>query len=204
MIKRWALVTRIVLGGMLIVLSVISISGCDDGDAIPTNPIGVGWKSDGIISEGEYASSKVISENYTLWWNSDSTYIYIGMRATSPTVAGYIGIGFLPQDWTPAMQKMDADAVIAFVVEGKAYAYDTMMTGPIGPHPVDSSNDVDELSGSVEGITTTIEFRRKLNTGDKNDQVLEKGINGIMWAVGFNPTAFGGHSEDGYSEIVIE
>jgi hypothetical protein len=115
-----------------------------------------------------------------------------------------VALGFLPQDWTPAIQKKDTDAIIGFVVGGKATVVDTFITGLIGPHPADGKNDIEQASGSIEGTSTIIEFKRKLDTGDSRDQALEKGINKIMWAVGYDPTDNGAHASRGYSEIDIK
>ncbi|XUX00178.1 MAG: DOMON domain-containing protein [Dehalogenimonas sp.] len=190
-----------------IILSLVLFTACGGVGGTPsgtTNSSGVTWKSDGVVSEGEYTSTKIISDTFTLWWNTDSTYIYIAMQGTSPINAGYVGLGFLPPNWTPSMQKMNTDAIIGFVAGGKATVVDTFITGAIGPHPNDGKNDVEQSSGSVNGNTTVIEFKRKLNTGDNRDQPLVKGTNKIMWAVGFEPEENGAHAARGYSEIEIQ
>ncbi|PPD57395.1 DOMON domain-containing protein [Dehalogenimonas etheniformans] len=195
----------IALVGIILFLGLFTACGGTDGTPSgTTNSSGVTWKSDGVVSEGEYTSTKIISDTFTLWWNTDSTYIYIAMEGTSPISAGYVGLGFLPSNWTPSMQKMNTDAIIGFVVAGKATVVDTFITGVIGPHPNDSKNDVEQSSGSINGNTTLIEFKRKLNTGDNRDQTIIKGTNKIMWAVGFDPEENGAHAARGYSEIEIQ
>lgn len=195
------------IGILSILLCGVFLTACGGNggtSSTPTNSNGVTWKSDGTVSEGEYQSTKVIRDTFTLSWNTDSNYIYIAMQGTSPITAGYVGLGFLPANWTAAVQKMNTDAIIGFVVGGKATVVDTFITGAIGPHPNDSKNDVEQASGSVTGNTTIIEFKRKLNTGDSRDQPLVKGINKIMWAVGFDPEENGAHAARGYSEIEIQ
>jgi hypothetical protein len=198
---------KLAIGILSMLLCGSFLSGCGGNGGTPsdtTNSSGVSWKSDGIVSEGEYKSTKVISDTFTLWWNSDSNYIYFAMQGVSPITAGYVGLGFLPANWTSTMQKLNTDAIIGFVAGGKATVVDTFITGVIGPHPTDGKNDVEQASGSVNGNTTVIEFKRKLNTGDSRDQPLIKGINKIMWAVGFDPEENGAHAARGYSEIEIQ
>ena len=105
---------------------------------------------------------------------------------------------------TSSFESSSYDAIIGFVSEGKAYAIDVFIIGLIGPHPADSSNDVNQVSGTVDGNTTIIEFQRKLNTGDDNDQPLEKGLNKIMWAIGYASSDLSAHPERGYSEIELK
>ncbi len=196
---------RLTAASILLILSIID-AGCgnESPPAQTTNSSGITWKSDGTVTPGEYQSTKVIDNNFTIWWNSDSTYLYVAMKGTSPVTAGYVAIGFLPQDWTPSMQKKDTDAIIGFVAGGKATVVDTFITGLIGPHPADGKNDIEQASGSIEGTSTILEFKRKLDTGDSRDQQLEKGANKIMWAVGYDPTDNGAHSSRGYNEIDIK
>jgi len=184
----------------------MAAAGCGSGAPAATiNPsTGIEWVSDGVVTEGEYASTLAVSPNFTLWWNSDGDYLYMAMRGAGEYNPGYVAVGFLPQNWTPEMQKLNADAVIGWVAAGQAYAVDVMFTGGLGPHPADGKNNVEMVSGSVSGNATTIEFRRKLSTGDILDQKLERGRNLIMWAIGANASDNGAHPERGYAEIEIK
>ena len=190
---------------LFILVLILAITACSLDSPPPTNTTtDVIWRSDGVVTEGEYQSSKVISDTFSIWWNTDSTNLYMAMKGTSPLGPGFVSIGFLPPDWVPEKQKLNTDAIIGFVSEGKAYAIDVFIIGLIGPHPADSSNDVNQVSGTVDGNTTIIEFQRKLNTGDDNDQPLEKGLNKIMWAIGYASSDLSAHPERGYSEIELK
>ncbi len=195
---------RTTAASALLILSALAAAGCSDPP--PENfiaPDGILWTSDGVITEGEYQASKIVSDNFQLYWNCDGSYVYMAMKGTSPYSSGYVAIGFLDEDWIPEWKKQHTDMIIGFYANGQAYATDAWCEESIVPHPADDKNNVEKVSGSVSGNTTTIEFRRKLNTGDSKDQKLEMGVNQIMWAVGFSPTDSGAHPGDGrgYSEI---
>ncbi|KTB47709.1 DOMON domain-containing protein [Dehalogenimonas alkenigignens] len=193
------------VGAVLLILA--AASGCSDKTAATfQSPQGVAWTSDGRVTPGEYENHLVLSEFFTLNWNSDGKYIYVAMEGTSPYSPGYVALGFTPADWTAEMKKTGSDMIIGFVAGGVAYATDAMSIDKLTPHPADDRNDVEQLSGSVTGNTTIIEFCRKLDTGDSKDQKLEIGLNRIMWAVGFNPTDSGAHPAGGrgYAEIEIK
>ena len=76
-----------------------------------------------------------------------------------------------------------------------------------GPHPQDTelggTNDILEFAGKEEDGYTTIEFKRKLDTGDKYDNPLVKGKNQILWSYGPDDTATSKHVNRGYGEISL-
>ena len=91
----------------------------------------------------------------------------------------------------------DADIIIGWVDDktGKAEVMDTYSTGVVGPHPSDADlggkDDLLSRAASQEGGWTTVEFSRKLDTGDKFDKVIKKGQMKIIWGLsskdGLNP-----------------
>ena len=143
-----------------------------------TQPATKPWTPDGKIEEGEY-SNHVNLGKMEIYWRTDGEYLYMALKGATK---GWVAIGFGP---TQAMK--DADMVIGWVKDGKATVVDAYSTGVYGPHPPDTklggTNDILAFGGS-EGEYTIIEFKRKLNTGDKYDKVLEPGktIN-IIWAM---------------------
>jgi hypothetical protein len=161
----------------------------------PTNK----WVSDGVISAGEYAGSKTYGD-YAISWSNDATYVYIGLKAKT---TGWVAVGFGPE----TMMK-NADMVMGYVADGKAQVDDTFSTGDFGPHPVDTqlggTNDIIEPAVKVENGYTTVEFKRKLDTGDKYDKPLLKGTNKILWAYGSEPRATLKHMSRGSGEIAIQ
>jgi hypothetical protein len=157
------------------------------------------WTADGIISPGEYTKTKAYSD-YEISWSNDATYVYIGMKAKTP---GWVAVGFGAE----SMMK-NADIVMGYVADGKAQVDDDFSTGEFGPHPVDTqlggTSDIIESAVKVDNGYTTVEFKRKLDTGDKYDKPLVKGTNKIIWAYGSEPKATLKHMARGSGEIDIQ
>jgi len=155
-----------------------------------------GWLTDGVIAAGEYAKVKTFGD-YEISWSSDDKYIYVGMKAKT---AGWVALGIQPGD-----RMKDADMIFGFIKDGKATVYDLFSTGDFGPHPQDTelggSNNILEFGGKEEGGYTVIEFKRLLNTGDKYDIPLSKGVNKIIWAYGSDDQFTVKHFNRGYGEI---
>lgn len=159
---------------------------------------GLNWKADGIISPGEYPSSKTYGD-YQMAWSTDETYIYVGLKAKT---SGWVAIGF---GAGPMMK--NADIIQGYAADGKAEVLDLFSTGEFGPHPADTqlggTGDIIESTVKSDGGFTTVEFRRKLDTGDKYDKALVKGVNKIIWAFGSEPKSTLKHIVRGTGEIEI-
>ncbi len=156
----------------------------------------VSWAADGVITAGEYRNTRSFG-SYELWWKADDTYIYIGMKAETQ---GWVAVGFDPE----SMMK-GADIVQGFVRDGALSIADQYSTGQFGPHKPDveqgGTDDILVSGGKSEGGFTTIEFKRKLDTGDKLDKPLVKGAHKVIWAYGSDPQFTLKHSARGSSEI---
>jgi hypothetical protein len=173
--------------------------------AAPTPPAGQTgaatdkWKADGVITAGEYSQTKAYG-SYEISWSNDDTYICVGLKAKTP---GWVAVGFGPES-----MMNNADIVMGYVADGKAQVDDTFSTGNFGPHPVDTSlggtNDIIDSAVKVDNGYTTVEFKRKLVTGDKYDKPLVKGTNKILWAYGSEPKAELKHMSRGSGEIEIQ
>jgi hypothetical protein len=169
----------------------------------PANPPGdsvsgtkINWVADGVISEGEYGKNKSFGD-YQISWSSDDSFIYIGMKAKT---AGWVAVGFGPE----SMMK-NADIVMGYIAEGKAQVDDTFSTGEFGPHPPDTqlggTNDIIASAVKVDSGYTTVEFKRKFDTGDKYDKPVLKGTNKMIWACGSEPKATLKHLARGSGDI---
>jgi hypothetical protein len=169
-------------------------------DPAPATPVtaagGVAWIADGVITPGEYQKNKSFGD-YELYWNADEQYACVGMRAKTP---GWVAVGF-----DPGLMMQDADIVEGYVTDGKLSIADMYSTGQFGPHPPDTeqggTDDILASGGKTENGYTTIEFKRKLDTGDKFDKPLHSGLNKIIWAYGSDPQFTLKHMARGSGEI---
>ena len=154
------------------------------------------WKADGIISAGEYNKSKTYGD-FEVYCTSDDHYAYFALKAKT---TGWVAIGFDPE----SLMK-NADIIEGIVSDGKVTVLDMFSTGDFGPHPPDiqqgGTNDILKSGGTEESGFTVIEFKRKIDTGDKFDKVLDKGTHKIIWAFGSDDQATVKHSGRGVGEI---
>jgi len=156
----------------------------------------VTWVADGVITPGEYRSNKSF-DAYDLWWTADDQYVYVGMKAKTP---GWVAVGFDPES-----KMLHADIIMGYVKDGNLSIADQYSTGQFGPHPPDTqqggTDDILASGGKSDGGYITVEFKRKLDTGDKFDKPLHKGTNKIIWAYGNDPQFTIKHVARGPAEI---
>jgi hypothetical protein len=190
----------------IILVGVAGLSACTEPTPTPTTtptaiptptpPLEEGWSADGIIKAREYRGSNIYGD-YKIHWLSDDLYVYIGIKAET---SGFVSIAV-----QPGSRMKDADMVFGFVKNGETTILDLFSTGNFGPHPPDTelggTNDILEFAGSEQDGFTTIEFKRKLVTGDKYDNPLSKGVNKIIWAYGSTDELSQKHTSRGYGEI---
>ncbi|NIN52846.1 MAG: hypothetical protein GTN80_07135 [Nitrososphaeria archaeon] len=144
-------------------------------------PTLIEWKADGVIEENEYADKVTLADGkLTINWRSDDEYLYMALKSQT---SGWVAIGF-----EPSVRMKDADMIFGLVKEGKVTVLDLYSTGVTGPHPPDEqlggTNNIVEYGGKEENGFTTIEFKRKLDTGDEYDNSLtKKGDVSFIWAV---------------------
>ncbi|MDR5694590.1 MAG: DOMON domain-containing protein [Armatimonadota bacterium] len=147
---------------------------------------------DGQISEGEYVSHYLDQRiGMELHWTVEADSIYIGLRA--PTT-GWLAIG-----WDPTGAIMEgADILIGYIRDKELFLQDYYANSPVS-HANDVSlggrDDVLESSGSEDQQSTTIEFRRKLDTGDRFDRPLTSGTHIVQLAYAPNDDFITYHGE---------
>ncbi len=180
----------------------------------PVDPGPVEWTADGEITVGEYDKSKKFGNSYEIFWNSDGEHIYVGIRVVT---SGWVAVGLQLDNRTTT----DVDMILGFVdVAGKVTIYDLIYPeypGLLNPQDVvlGGSNDIllaagtqgegVEVSEDEEGpVYTTIEFMRKLNTGDQYDQVFYEGPNTIIWAYGREDSRDTAAFEQDYGTLVVD
>ena len=136
---------------------------------------------------------------YTLSWTITGDTVWFGIQATT---TGWVALGIDPQ-----IAMNGADMVFGWVSAGKATVLDQYSTGMFGPHPDDTSlggtMDILSSAGSEQAGTTTIEFSRKLVTGDAHDKAVPtSGTLKIIWAIG-NADGVSPHAAKGSATIDV-
>jgi hypothetical protein len=176
-----------------IILSIILLlSGCiqqREPPAVTEKAVSMEWRADGKVGEGEYSSCMALSSptkqgyaggEMTICWRSDQEYLYMALVGST---AGWMAVGLEPSEWMK-----DADIILGSVEGGKAVVRDEYSTGNYGPHVEDTTlggrDDILESGGASDGTHTVIEFKRRLNTGDRFDKALAPGGRiSIIWAM---------------------
>ena len=144
-----------------------------------------GWKADGTIGEEEYENHITVSRDlFDIYWTSDDENLYMGMKGKT---AGWISVGF-----NPTVGMLDSDIVIGGNdgTNGETYIYDMYSIGTYGPHPSDTeiggTFDITEYAADEGSAYTTVEFSRKLDTGDEYDSVLKRGETAkVLWSLSY-------------------
>jgi hypothetical protein len=133
-------------------------------------------------------------------WKVEGDNITFALRART---TGWVAIGLDP---ATAMDR--ADMVFGLVKGGTALVIDAWSIGPNGPHPEDAEEggtyDILAYGGTEEGGWTTIEFTRKLSTGDQRDKdVPRDGKLKVIWAYGADDDWNTKHTRVGYATLDI-
>ena len=202
-IKRVVLNSKIKLLLVLILAGII-ISGCIQPRMASKNvteqKVTKTWTPDGVISDGEYSRNMTMTEvggsgrSFEVCWKNDAQDLYMAMKAKT---LGWIAVGYEPTDWMK-----DADIVLGYVHDGNAIVQDQYSTGNYGPHVPDTelggTNDIQEYGGRAENGYTVIEFKRKMNTGDKYDKAFVPGqAVPIIWSLSDSNSTEVRHVADG-------
>ncbi len=165
---------------------------------VVTTGTAIKWVADGVISADEYQQTRTFN-GFTINWSNDNNYIYIGMQAKT---AGWVAVGFGAETFMK-----NADIIEGSVKDGNLTIADMFCAVEIGPHPPDTqsggTDDILASAGKFDNGYTVIEFKRKLDTGDKFDKPLSKGINKIIWAYANEPLLTLKHSSRGSGEIEL-
>ena len=170
----------------------VFVSGCIQEQSSPhvsESLVTEEWKPDGEIGDNEYETHMVLGSPYSSGYSggmmeistkNDAEYLYIGINGTTQ---GWISLGFEPSEWMK-----DADIILGSVENGNVTVLDEFCTGNYGPHKNDTElggyYDILETGGKETFGHTIIEFKRKMNTGDKFDKAFTPGQNvSIIWAM---------------------
>ncbi|MCJ7443963.1 MAG: DUF2202 domain-containing protein [Methanotrichaceae archaeon] len=171
---------------------ILLLSGCiqpESGPQVKEALASEEWKPNGVVGPNEYARSVVLhgakTQGYSggdleISWKNDDQYLYMALNGSTN---GWISVGFEPSEWMK-----DADIIIGSIEEEKPVVLDEYSTGNYGPHEKDvdlgGTDDILEFGGKEENGFTTVEFKRKLNTGDRFDKIFEPGQEiSMIWAM---------------------
>jgi hypothetical protein len=139
-----------------------------------------------------------------LFWSVIGDTIYISMRAPA---TGWLGLNFMPMDGT-----IHGDTVIGYV-EPQGDAFSVKLSDQVAPgdghfpHYEDvklgGTESVLDAAGSEIGGVTTIEFTRKLMTGEETDAMFMDDV--LMTMISFHPTAddYISYHDSWYSVVTI-
>ncbi len=141
---------------------------------------------DGIVSDGEYANHYTNEDlDMTVHWTIDTEEDMITFALEAPTT-GWVGIGFNPA----GPKKQGADMILGFFhdEDGETDALDAFQEAPAGAPVADTflggSDDIEAAAAVQTEEDTTLEFSRKLDTGDEFDAALTPGEQTMLLAYG--------------------
>ncbi|MFW3146937.1 MAG: DOMON domain-containing protein, partial [Thermoplasmatota archaeon] len=156
---------------------------------------------DGIISQGEYRDSATFDfENFKVSWTIEGEDLRMAISART---TGWVSIGFDPED-----VMKDSDVILGWVEGGVVHIIDAYSMEQYGPHPPDThlggTTDILAYNGTEKDGSTTIEFVRRLITGDEYDKdIPTSGTLEIMWAYGEHDDFGETHSQRGFATLTI-
>ncbi|PMQ02046.1 MAG: dopamine beta hydroxylase [Dictyoglomus sp. NZ13-RE01] len=176
---------------LILLLVGISLIGFSFGQSKP--------KIDGILSPNEYKNYASFSNGeYKIFWSIIDDGVYILITALTK---GWIALGI-----NPGVKAGEADYILGYVKDKEVKVVDYWAPAKHVDHVPDvklgGKDDILEYAGVESGNYTTIEFRRKLVTGDKYDKEFPKtGTLKIVWALGPSDDLSTKHFKAGYGEL---
>ncbi|CAH1233728.1 MOXD1 [Branchiostoma lanceolatum] len=128
-----------------------------------------------VLAAADLPHHEVLDENgdFLLSWTFDDEQIEFEARVKT---RGWLGLGLSPNGGMPG-----SDIVIGWVKDGQAYLTDRYAEEKALP-PEDESQDWDLLSGYENDTHTVLRFKRKLQTCDVKDRVINKDTLRVLWA----------------------
>jgi hypothetical protein len=184
-----------------IVTAALALTGCGSGGNPTTTPqqttqppVSTTVTGSMDFPSGKYVNNQIYNDQFRLAYTvTDDGIISIGIKAKT---TGWVAIAI-------GSPHGKSDIWIGYAYAGQVTLLDTHDASYSGSHPLDVSNDLTNVSGTEAGGVTTIEFKRKLDTGDKNDLPLVTGSNVIVWAIGATDDINMEHSAVGLGTIEV-
>ncbi len=187
----------------LTVLALSAISGCGGGGGTTTTNHPTTQPPTSTLPlmdfpAGKYVNDTIYSDQFRLAYTvTNDGVISVGIKAKT---SGWVAIAI-------GSPHGHSDVWIGYVSAGQVTLLDTHDASESGAHPLDTANggtnDLTNITGSETSGVTTIEFKRKLDTGDKYDIPLVTGSNVITWAIGPSDDINAEHSVVGLATFEI-
>jgi len=151
-------------------------------------------KVDGVIEPNEYEHHYHSDQvNMDLYWTIYRDQIYFGLHSAA---RGWLAFGLDPDG--PVMQ--GADIVFGWVKDGELTLndeYAPTISGHVKDTDLQGSDDLLRRAGSEDEQGTTIEWVRKLLTGDPKDRSITAGRHLVMFAFSDLDDPSGYHGQAG-------
>ncbi len=193
---------RVGLLGAVLAAAVLLLGACSGQG--PTSPEDSASRAlpkvDGTIGPDEYEHQYRIDQvNMDLYWTIHGDRIYFGLHSAAQ---GWLAVGFDPDG--PAMQ--GADIVFGWV-EGDTVVINDEHAPTLSSHVKDvdlgSRDDLLQRAGSEDEQGTTLEWVRRLLTGDSKDRSITAGKHLLMLAYSESDDPTGYHGEAGLRRALI-
>lgn len=157
-------------------------------------------KMDGVISANEYEHHYHSDQlNMDIYWTIDHDQIFFGLHSTAQ---GWLAVGLDPDG--PAMQ--GADIVFGYFQDGRVVINDEYAP-TLSSHVKDTNlggrDDLLQRAGSRNSEGTTLEWTRKLLTGDGHDRSITAGKHLLMLAFSDSDDPSGYHGEAGRRRALV-
>ncbi|XP_066264864.1 DBH-like monooxygenase protein 1 homolog isoform X2 [Branchiostoma lanceolatum] len=127
------------------------------------------------VTAGDLTHHEALDEDgkFVVFWTYDEDQIEF---ETHVQTRGWLGLGLSPNGGMPG-----SDIVIGWVKDGQAHLTDRYAVENSLP-PEDESQDWELLSGYENDTHTVLRFKRKLQTCDVRDRVINKDTVRLLWA----------------------
>ena len=185
----------------ILLAAALALAGCGPGRPLSTTPPPGSTPPELGFPAGRYSSVQTYG---------DPPVFTIAYRVAGDTIA--VGIKAKTNGWVAVALgeavHVQSDVWIGYVTaDGQAIILDSDNASKAGNHALDSTrggaDDLFDISGSESNGITTLEFKRRLNTGESLDIALAPGNNQFTWAFGATDSLTSIHIRIGFGTITI-
>lgn len=143
-------------------------------------------------------SASLDGNNFNIYWthNATSNMMYIALEVKAK---GWVTLAFAKEK---SSSMKDYDACLGYVSAETKVLNDYMTSGH-KPPPKDTKKDCMLDEAILTDDTTTIKYHRKVDTGDSQDLVIEKGEIIVVWAYRNTGISLSKHDERGFKTLTM-